>query len=72
MLTTRRTVTMLLGAACAMSLAVWAQDPEPAPKKGTIIEGTVSVFDYKPKDTGTDPDIAGQLAAMGPVGQQWY
>jgi len=72
MLTTRRTVTMLLSAACAMSLAVWAQDPEPAPKKGTIIEGTVSVFDYKPKDTGTDPDIAGQLAAMGPVGQQWY
>lgn len=72
MLTTRRTVTMLLSAACAMSLAVWAQDPESAPKKGTIIEGTVSVFDYKPKDTGTDPDIAGQLAAMGPVGQQWY
>ena len=72
MLTMRSTVTMLLGAACAMSALALAQDPKPERKKGTIVEGTVNVYDYNPKDSGTDPDIAGQLAAIGPVGQQWY
>lgn len=72
MLTVRSTVTMLLGAACAVSAIALAQDPKPERKKGTIVEGTVNVYDYNPKDSGTDPDIAGQLAAIGPVGQQWY
>lgn len=72
LLTLRSTLTTLLGAACAVSAIAMAQDSEPAHKKGTIIEGTVNIYDYSPDETGTDPDIAGQLAAIGPVGQQWY
>ena len=62
MLTVRSTVTMLLGAACAVSAVALAQDAKPERKKGTIVDGTVNVYDYNPKESGTDPDIAGQTA----------
>ncbi len=68
----RSTLLVLLGSGLTLCAFARGQGGQDTTKKGTIIEGTVNIYDYDPKDTGTDADVAGTLATIGPVGQQWY